>query len=129
MELLALGINIHAIISNWGGSGDHGSLVHINRPHVNYFNATEYKRERHAQYFKLYMHIINFDQNQINVISLRRFHGQLKPLVFQSLLRFVERDTRQIVANYTGIKVFRLSYTCRFIVFIYADLRWKISST
>lgn len=57
-------------------------------------------KKRHAQYFRLYMHIINFDQNQINVISLRRFHGQLKASVFQSLLRFVESDTRKIVANY-----------------------------
>jgi hypothetical protein len=114
VELLASGINIHAIKFNWSDSGDHGSLVHINRPHVDYFNATEYKRERHAQYFRLYMHIINFDQNQINVISLWRFHGQLKPSVFQSLLHFVERDTRQIVANYIRIKVFGLSYTYRF---------------
>jgi hypothetical protein len=57
------------------------------------------KKKRHVQYFRLYMHIINFDQNQINVISLRRFHGQLKPSVFRSLLRFVERDTRQFVNN------------------------------
>ena len=42
----ALGINIHAIKSNWSDSGDHGSLVHINRPHGNYFNAIQYKKKR-----------------------------------------------------------------------------------
>jgi hypothetical protein len=85
--------------SNWSDSGDHGSLAHINRPHGNYFSAIEYKKKGHVQYFRLYVYIINFDQNQISVISLRRFHGQLKPSFFGSLLRFVERDTRQFVDN------------------------------
>jgi hypothetical protein len=45
-------------------------------------------KKRDAQKFSLYTHIINFDQNQINVISLRRFHGQLKLQVFLSRLGF-----------------------------------------
>jgi hypothetical protein len=57
------------------------------------------------------MHITtNFDQNQINVISLRTFHAQLKPQVFKSLLRFVECDTGQSVASDIHIQVFQLSY-------------------
>ena len=93
-----------AIMGHWCTSIDHMETISV-------LLST---KKRHAHYFRLCMYIINFDQNQINVISLRRFHGQLKPTVFQSLLRFVERDTRQFVANYINIKVFRVSY--RFII-------------
>lgn len=75
---------------NWSDSGDHGSLVHVNRPHIDYFNATQYKRERerHAQYFRLYLYIINFDQNQINVISFAEISRSIETVGFSVPLTF-----------------------------------------